>query len=342
MQGSGLDLSLATLRGTIRNPFSDLSRYVRDATRYPPSHGILNPRKPELELYSSHPIFDRYLQTLYWKFSLIRIKFQNFISIYEITDNDSRLLRCNISFRLFNSKHLKLLSIDRSPKNMAKFSYSKTRPWLHRSSPTMIAATNTHTHIYTRARTNTGCVLAAVFPVQWRGGRKPVSRLSRYTRISSWEEPMLQERGGEGRGGALHRARDERTNERNEGREEGRGGKRRRRASFRTVLEKVVAYTPHLLTYITLVSPPPSTPTIGRHKLSRYNAAHGTDGRTDGWTAGRPAAATTSSVRPTKWHSPSLPPPPTAPVRLLRSTKLCHGGAHISAEILLLGPDVDR
>lgn len=99
---------------------------------------------------------------------------------------------------------------------------------------------------------------------------------------------MLQERGGEGRGGALHRARDERTNERNEGREEGRGGKRRRRASFRTVLEKVVAYTPHLLTYITLVSPPPSTPTIGRHKLSRYNAAHGTDGRTDGWTAGRP------------------------------------------------------
>lgn len=279
---------LATLRGTIRNPFSDLSRYVRDATRYPPSHGILNPRKPELELYSSHPIFDRYLQTLYWKFSLIRIKFQNFISIYEITDNDSRLLRCNISFRLFNSKHLKLLSIDRSPKNMAKFSYSKTRPWLHRSSPTMIAATNTHTHIYTRARTNTGCVLAAVFPVQWRGGRKPVSRLSRYTRISSWEEPMLQERGGEGRGGALHRARDERTNERNETRGGRRGGGGR--GGGEPVFERSWRkwwlihhiYWPTLPSYRPHPRHPPSAATNCPVTTPRT-------GRTDGRTAGRPA-----------------------------------------------------
>lgn len=152
---------------------------------------------------------------------------------------------------------------------------------------------------------------------------------------------MLQERGGEGRGGALHRARDERTNERNEGREEGGEGEEEEESQF----SNGPGESGGLYTTFTDLHYPRIAPTLDTHHRPPQIVPlqrRARDGRTDGRLDGRPAAATTSSVRPTKWHSPSLPPPPTAPVRLLRSTKLCHGGAHISAEILLLGPDVDR
>lgn len=115
-------------------------------------------------------------------------------------------------------------------------------------------------------------------------------------------------------------------NERNES-----GGRKesRRRASFRTVLEKVVwPYTFTDLHY------PRLAPTLDTHHrppqiVPLQRRVRGAAGR-----------YTTSSVRPTKWHSPSLhlPAAPNRPY-LLCSTKLCHGGAHISAEILLLGPD---
>lgn len=153
----------------------------------------------------------------------------------------------------------------------------------------MIAATNTHTHIHARAHKHRMRPCRG-FPRSMEGRKETrfeVVPLYADILVRGAHAPEGERRRGEGRGGALHRARDERTNETRGGRR-GERGKRRRRASFRTVLEKVVAYTPHLLTYITLVSPPPSTPTIGRHKLSRYNAAHGTDGRTAGRPAGRP------------------------------------------------------
>lgn len=205
----------------------------------------------------------------------------------------------------------------------------------------MIAATNTHTHIYARAQTQDAS-LPRFSP--FNGGEEgnpfrgcPVIR--GYPRERSpCSRRREEERGGEGwcvtpRAGW--------TNERNEGREEGGEGEEEEESQF----SNGPGESGGLYTTFTDLHYPRIAPTLDTHHRPPQIVPlqrRARDGRTDGWTAGRPAAATTSSVRPTKWHSPSLPPPPTAPVRLLRSTKLCHGGAHISAEILLLGPDVDR
>lgn len=165
-------------------------------------------------------------------------------------------------------------SIDRPEKHSWQNSSIRDPTLTPSTLPTMIAAT-AHTYAHTHARAHKpGCVLAAVFPVQWRGGRKPVSRLSRYTRIYRERSPCSRRRGGVVR----YTARG--MNERNEGWEEG-GREGGGRAGGEPVFERSWRkwwLIPHLLTYITLVSPPPSTPTIGRHKLSRYNAAYGTAG----------------------------------------------------------------
>lgn len=121
---------------------------------------------------------------------------------------------------------------------------------------------------------------------------------------------MLQK---EGRGGALHRARDERT-KRGAGGRRAEGGGGGREPVFERSWRKWWLI-PHLLTYITLVSPPPSTPTIGRHKLSRYNAAYG--------TAGRPAAAAPRHRRdPLNDTRPPALPSPTPPNRARASPLL--------------------
>lgn len=156
---------------------------------------------------------------------------------------------------------------------------------------------HTHTHIHTRAHKHRMRPCRG-FPRSMEGRKETRFEVVPLYADISWEEPVLQK---EGRGGALHRARDERTKRgAGGGRAEGGGGGRE------PVFERSWRkwwLIPHLLTYITLVSPPPSTPTIGRHKLSRYNAAYG--------TAGRPAGrrCPTSSARPTKWHSHAPPPP---------------------------------
>lgn len=183
-------------------------------------------------------------------------------------------------------------SIDRPEKHSWQNSSIRDPTLTPSTLPTMIAATaHTHIHTRTRARTNTGCVLAAVFPVQWRGGRKPVSRLSRYTRIYRERSPCSRRRGGVVR----YTARG--MNERNEGWEErGRGrGESRRRASFRTVLEKVVAYTT-----FTDLHYPRFAPTLDTHHRPPQIVPLQRRVRDGRRPAGRPAAATTSSVRPTK------------------------------------------
>lgn len=121
---------------------------------------------------------------------------------------------------------------------LAKLSYSETRPWLDRTSPPMIAAT-THTHTHTHARAQT-----------------QDASLPRFSPFNGGEEgnpfrgcPVIRgyivrgARAPEGGEGWCVTPRAGWTNETGGGREEGGGWGRGKRASFRTVLEKVVAYT---------------------------------------------------------------------------------------------------
>lgn len=98
---------------------------------------------------------------------------------------------------------------------------------------------------------------------------------------------MLQERGGEGRGGALHRARDERTNERNEGREEGGEGEEEEESQF----SNGPGESGGLYTTFTDLHYPRIAPTLDTHHRPPQIVPlqrRARDGRTDGWTAGRP------------------------------------------------------
>lgn len=162
----------------------------------------------------------------------------------------------------------------------------------------------THTYTHTHARAHKHRMRPCRgFPRSMEGRKETRFEVVPLYADISWEEPMLQE---EGRGGALHRARDERTKRGVGGRREGGRGESRRRASFRTVLEKVVAYTT-----FTDLHYPRFAPTLDTHHRPPQIVPLQRRVRDGRRPAGRPAAATTSSVRPTKWHlpSPSQPRP---------------------------------